>query len=437
MRTSRRGLLSMVVVSAALCALPLTVTLGSSTPAGAARPALAFGENSVSLQTATLGDVTAAETTITNNSGAPDAIGGSTPYSASGANPLDFGLSLGLDCPTPVGDTVTLQPGASCSIFVLFFPGALGVRSATLTLNDSLATHPSIFVSGTGTIGYYEVSSNGAVTHFGDAANYGDASSIDLNHPIVGMAQTGDDGGYWLVASDGGIFNYGDAGFFGSAGALPLNKPIVGMASTLDGGGYWLVASDGGIFDYGDAPFDGSAGSIHLNQPIVGMATTPDGGGYWMVASDGGIFSYGDAHFFGSTGSMHLNKPIVGMASTPDGGGYWLVASDGGVFAYGDAKFYGSTGSIHLNQPIVGAAAMPTGNGYWFAAADGGLFNYGDAPYYGSGSGLNLGGPVVAITTDGEPTLQGFLDEPAISQGHTVSHAGWAVILPGRRYVGP
>ena len=82
----------------------------------------------------------------------------------------------------------------------------------------------------------------------------GDASGLPLNHPIVGVAQTGDDGGYWLVASDGGIFNYGDAGFFGSAGSLPLNKPIVGMASTHDGGGYWLVASDGGIFDYGDAP---------------------------------------------------------------------------------------------------------------------------------------------------------------------------------------
>ena len=44
--------------------------------------------------------------------------------------------------------------------------------------------------------------------------------NLTLNHPIVGIAQTGDDGGYWLVASDGGIFNYGDAGFFGSAGGL-------------------------------------------------------------------------------------------------------------------------------------------------------------------------------------------------------------------------
>ena len=188
----------------------------------------------------------------------------------------------------------------------------------------------SVALSGSGTIGYYQVSSKGAVAHFGDAGFFGDLSGTALNKPIVGIAQTGDNGGYWLAASDGGIFNYGDAGFFGSAGGIMLNKPIVGIAPTADGGGYWLVATDGGIFNYGDAPFYGSTGSLHLNQPIVGMAATADGGGHWLVASDGGIFSYGDAQFYGSTGSLHLNKPIVGMAATPDGGGYWLVASDGG-----------------------------------------------------------------------------------------------------------
>ena len=152
------------------------------------------------------------------------------------------------------------------------------------------------------------------------------------------------------------------------------------------------------------------------------MAPTPDGGGYWLVASDGGIFNYGDAGFYGSAGSIHLNKPIVGMAPTPDGGGYWLVASDGGIFSYGDATFYGSTGSIHLNQPIVGMTAMPDGSGYWFTAADGGLFNYGDAPFYGSGAGQGLG-QVVAMTSDGAPTLQAFLDSPALRQLPALRHA--------------
>ena len=136
--------------------------------------------------------------------------------------------------------------------------------------------------------------------------------------------------GYRFTASDGGIFTYGNQPFCGSTGAIHINQPVVGIANTADDGGYWTVARDGGIFSFGDAAFYGSAGSIHLNQPIVGMAATPNSGGYWLVASDGGIFSYGNAKFYGSTGSIRLNKPIVGMASTPDGNGYWLVASDGG-----------------------------------------------------------------------------------------------------------
>ena len=265
------------------------------------------------------------------------------------------------------GSTIGLdQFGYQCAVDVYFYPGAVGDRSATMMIQNT----PVLNLSGTGSVGYYEVTNAGKVAHFGDAGYFGDASNIPLNHHIVGMAATGDNGGYWLVASDGGIFNYGDARFFGSTGA------------------------------------------IHLNKPIVGMAATPDGFGYWLVASDGGIFSYGDAQFYGSTGGIHLNQPIVGMAPTPDGGGYWLVASDGGIFSYGDTQFYGSTGSIHLSQPIVDMAAMPDGLGYWFSAADGGLFNFGDAPFSGSGAGTGQGN-VVGMASDAGPTVQAIAGIPA------------------------
>ncbi len=337
--------------------------------------------------------------------------------SLSGPGANDYVVTPSSDCPGDGVNTVILTAGAACTMNVYFYPGALGDRSATMTIRGSVDTGWSGDLSGSGTIGYYQVDSSGNVASAGDAGYYGDAGSLPLNKPIVGMAATGDDGGYWLVASDGGIFTYGDANFYGSTGAIHLNKPIVGMAGTPDAGGYWLVASDGGIFSYGDAQFYGSTGAIHLNKPIVGMAATPDGQGYWLVASDGGIFSYGDAQFYGSTGSIHLNKPIVGMAGTPDGQGYWLVASDGGIFSYGDAQFYGSTGAIHLAQPIVAMAAMPTGGGYWLSAADGGLFNYGDAPFDGSGVGTGLG-HVVDMASDGGPTLQAISDIPAIRQAH-------------------
>jgi streptogramin lyase len=254
--------------------------------------------------------------TLTNLTGGPVSI---TSAALGGTNPGDFRITADTCSGKSVADS------SSCAIAVAFGPGALGARSATLTVQTSGGTLTS------------NMTGNG----------------------VPGTAG----GGYWLVATDGGIFNYGTAKFFGSTGAIHLNKPIVGMAKTPSGAGYWLVATDGGIFSYGDAKFFGSTGAIKLNQPIVGMAPTPSGAGYWLVATDGGIFSYGDAGFFGSTGAIHLNKPIVGMASTPTGKGYWLVATDGGIFSYGDAKFFGSTGAIHLNQPIVGMATSPEGGG--------------------------------------------------------------------------
>jgi hypothetical protein len=432
MTTAIRRFTSLLLCSILLGALSL-IAAGS---AGATGPALTVSTSTLSFGEATLGTYVGPQSfTMTNTTGSELTV----TFSFSGAAANDFAWTFEAGCPTPSdasGEVVPLAANTSCTVDMYFYPGALGARNADLTLNDPAAAGTSITLQGTGGIGYYQVSSNGAVGYAGDAGYYGDASNLTLNHPIVGMAQTGDDGGYWLVASDGGIFNYGDAPFYGSTGGLALNKPIVGMAGSFDANGpngYWLVASDGGIFNYGGAAFYGSTGSIHLNKPIVGMAATPGGGGYWLVASDGGIFSYGDAQFYGSTGGIHLNKPIVGMVPTPDGAGYWLVASDGGIFSYGDAQFYGSAGALPLAQPIVGMAGMPDGSGYWFSAGDGGLFNYGDAPFYGSGTGLGV--QVVGMATDGEPTFQAQAGIPALRPhlARTGSTAS-ARNSPGPRY---
>jgi hypothetical protein len=419
--------------------LLLVGAVGVGSSAGAAGPALAVTPSSLSFGEITLGTFTGPTTfTVTNNSSTPDTINVVDGISYSGVGADDYFVVAEDSCPGNGIDMVVLAPAQFCTFDNYFFPGALGERDATLHIADSADSGVAVPISGSGGIGYYQVSSAGIVANFGDAGFYGDLSNMSLNRPIVGITQTGDDGGYWLVGTDGGVFPFGDAQFYGSTGSLRLNKPIVGMAATQGGTGYWLVASDGGIFSYGDAQFFGSTGGIVLNKPIVGMARTFDGGGYWLVASDGGIFSYGDAQFFGSTGSMHLNKPIVGMAPTPDDGGYWLVASDGGIFAYGDAQFYGSTGAIRLNQPIVAMAPMPTGNGYWFTAADGGLFNYGDAPFQGAAAGQI--GTVVGMATDGAPTAQAIVRAPAVRpRGAPGGGSARAAGLPSsaQRYAGP
>ena|GEM_PF-4949515 len=399
-------------MSVAVLASALGAGLVAS-PAGAVVPVLTASPNQLDLGNTAVGQISSGFVTLHNASYVTDRVDSVV---LSGADPADFHL-YGF-CTTTTTTTIvslattgfTVFPGETCTLLVVFIPGSAGPRSATATVDDQSATHPTVNLSGNGTLGYYEASATGAVYAFGNATNVGDVSGFTLSAPVVSMATTPITSGYWLATADGGIFSYGTARFYGSTGGIVLNKPVVGMAATPDGRGYWLVASDGGIFAFGDAAFHGSTGSLHLNQPIVGMATTPDGNGYWLVAADGGIFAYGDAQFYGSTGGMTLNQPIVGMASTPDGKGYWLVAADGGIFAYGDAQFYGSTGSLHLNQPIVGMAATPTGGGYWFTAADGGIFAFGNAPYLGSTGGTAVSHVVgMASTGSALPLLLSHL----------------------------
>ncbi|HXW31961.1 MAG TPA: twin-arginine translocation signal domain-containing protein, partial [Acidimicrobiales bacterium] len=128
---------------------------------------------------------------------------------------------------------------------------------------------------------------------------------------VTGMVCSSDGDGYAMVTAFGKVLAFGSFTDDGDASSLPLNRPIVGMAANPSGG-YWLVASDGGLFSYGGAPFLGSMGGQVLNQPIVGMAATPSGAGYWMVAADGGIFAFGDAGFWGSASGMSPASAIVG-----------------------------------------------------------------------------------------------------------------------------
>jgi hypothetical protein len=282
---------------------------------GAPAPQLTASPTSVNFGSLPLGDVSAATAITLKNTGtATDNI---SSFDMGGADPDDF--TYDSNC----GQVLTQS---SCTLNVSFLPGALGARKATITPVDGSKMPPVIALSGTGTEGYLETTTEGIVRGFGDAQVFGDTSGMTLKAPIVTIATTGDNGGYyWEVASDGGIFSFGDAQFYGSTGGIALNRPVVGMAETLDGGGYWLVASDGGIFAFGDAQFYGSTGSIALNKPIVGMAVTPDGGGYWLVASDGGIFAFGDAPYYGSLNGA-APSPTVAMAES----GYYTfqAASD-------------------------------------------------------------------------------------------------------------
>ena len=65
-----------------------------------------------------------------------------------------------------------------------------------------------------------------------------------VDRPALQPAASGG-AGYWLVTSEGAVSAFGDAVAAGSLASAPA-RPVRGMAPTPSGNGYWLVASDGG-----------------------------------------------------------------------------------------------------------------------------------------------------------------------------------------------
>ena len=274
-------------------------------------------------------------------------------------------------CASGIGYVIAGSDGIGYGFGVQQKPGSGNVLPWPGLQLDS----PVVAVLPTQGLGYTVATSGGGLYSYN--TSQGTVTAIPsmvgqhLNSSIVGAAVNGV--GYYLVAADGGVFAIGSVPFLGSMGGQKLNAPIVGMALSLGtpgaSGGYYLVAADGGLFAFGGAPFLGSMGGQHLNKPIVGIATQLVTGltGYWLVASDGGVFTFGQLKYLGSTGGIHLNQPIVGMAfgsnafntGPPDANGdlgYWLVASDGGVFSFGDAPFCGSAAGFTPKPPVVGIA---------------------------------------------------------------------------------
>ncbi len=76
--------------------------------------------------------------------------------------------------------------------------------------------------------------------------------------------------GYWILFANGAISNYGDAANFGSpAGLLGGFDPATAIFTTSDGGGYWVASANGTVDNYGDAPNDGAMPGTHLNGSII------------------------------------------------------------------------------------------------------------------------------------------------------------------------
>ena len=164
--------------------------LGSGGTAGAspARPSvLAASPTRLNLGAPPLGTYNGPVTvTLTNRGTSTDTIGESgVTFSGTGWNDYLVESSVGPSCPGSA-TTIVLAPSASCTLDVYFYPGALGDRSATLSIKGSTDTSPTtVRLIGSGEIGYYQVDRYGHVAHAGDAPYFGDLGSISLNRPSL------------------------------------------------------------------------------------------------------------------------------------------------------------------------------------------------------------------------------------------------------------
>jgi len=73
-----------------------------------------------------------------------------------------------------------------------------------------------------------------------------------------------------LVGKNGAVYHFGDAANHGSLAGGKGSRDIVGIAATIDGGGYWLVSASGSVSHFGDAAFAGSLATTH--STVVGLA---------------------------------------------------------------------------------------------------------------------------------------------------------------------
>ncbi|MHB1986704.1 MAG: hypothetical protein ACYCSF_01775 [Acidimicrobiales bacterium] len=272
------------------------------------------------------------------------------------------------------------------------------------------------------TLAYDLVSQSGAVTSFGQAANFGGTENMTLRAPIVGMATTPDGRGYWLVGQNGSVYNLGDAHFFGSPGNGPLPPPahdVIAIVPTNDGQGYWLCDASGVVTAYGDAPKLPSLAPGLAGTPIVGFAVLHNETGAWVVNAAGDVFQLGQADLYGSLQSRTLAYPIVSMAAPANGGGYWLVDSKGNVTAFGDAAPPTKLPPT-LSTPVVDMTAAPSGLGYWAVAA-GGYVIPGGVPSRGGASGLSGSSQIAGIATALPVSSTDQAPYPAGSIGYDVN----------------
>ncbi|HLL84782.1 MAG TPA: hypothetical protein VK420_19090 [Longimicrobium sp.] len=248
----------------------------------------------------------------------------------------EIGHALGLDHELYEADIMGYGPHTERKVFIDF-----NVTCGEYASRDCKYKNPVTGNKSTQNSYQYLVRKVGTQTPAGSFGGGGSRAALvepgsDVERGTNGAARAGGSCGFWTVGDNGTVSAFGSAGLFGDASNVDLNMPITGMASHPNGGGYWLVAEDGGVFTFGNAGFYGSA-AVSGARIITAIARAPNGRGYWLAGADGSVYAFGEAAYFGGTSGRELTDPVEGIAATADGGGYWLLTAYGASIAYGNA----------------------------------------------------------------------------------------------------
>lgn len=263
--------------------------------------------------------------------------------------------------------------------------------------------------------GLFLLDPTGQVYDVGDARFWGAPIGTLGPSRAIAIATTPHALGYWVVASDGSVSPFGSAPDFG-----PAPGDTVAVAPLASGVGYFTTNRSGAVAAFGAARLPTTAVTPRRVSPhIVAIAASRTGAGYWLLDADGTLTAAGDAGDFGTASDSALHAtpadPAVGLAMTPWGDGGWIVTASGRVAAFGAAHDHGgladALGAGASEHLVVAIIAAPSGDAYWLVSADGLVVGRGGAPDFPK------------VPTNGVPVLAatGRLDAaPATRPGATV-----------------
>jgi hypothetical protein len=162
--------------------------------------------------------------------------------------------------------------------------------------------------------GYWVAYANGAVAG-SNAPVLGSLQNSPHGGGIIAIAQAPDGIGYYLLTSTGAVFGFGHAPTFGAPVALPAGVSATAMTATPDGLGYYVLSSSGAVIPYGDAQVF-PPGRLFAGSPATSIATTTDGLGYWVATSGGTVAPFGDAQTEGPASSPAGVRGVIALNAT-------------------------------------------------------------------------------------------------------------------------